>query len=183
MHTISNFLKRVALVILGATDLKTIADMFSVMEKFLSEEPDKGFKNAPFMDTKDVPLTLTDETLQAFKEKTSKFPDLYKTGLTYEGEEKDRKALPFNFLYSLGQLLSKTAISFEAHALVDKPTDVNFQRSARKFYWIWGSHREMNARNLVDKYAGQDTSRTKRAIMTRLTASTNLFEKEILPNL
>jgi hypothetical protein len=173
MHIqISASLKSLASTILGTTNIKDVPKMLSLLEKFLREEPEEDFESTSFRGVTDVPLTLKEKAVEHFKEKTSEFPYLYETG--HAGEP------VLNFLYTLGQLLTKTALIFEIN---DKPDDPHFQKSVRKFYAIWGSYREMNARSLVNKYAGQSTPKVKREVLMKLVASINLIENEIVPKL
>jgi hypothetical protein len=162
-------LRSVASVLVLATKIQEIPEMLESMTEFLRNEPEENFSNTSFEEVSDVPLTLNDKAIASFKKKTEKFPGLYATGKAGQHE--------FNFLYVLGQLLTNAAMVFGSK----EAENPELTSPARKFYAIWGSHREMNARNIVHKFAGRKTGDTKRALILRMTASVNVMKKEVLP--
>ena len=148
-------LRSVASVMVLATKIQEIPEMLEMMIEFLREEPEENFSNTSFEEVSDVPMTLNDKALASFKNKTEKFPGLYATGKAGQPE--------FNFLYVLGQLLTNAVMVFNAHE-TDKP---ELNGPARKFYAIWGSHKKMNARSLIDTFSGRKTGDTKRSLFLK----------------
>ena len=168
LYTFS-YLRRMATMFLIGTKIQEIPAMLEVMAKFLQEEPEENFSVTSFEEVKDVPLTLNDKALKSFKEKTSKYPDLYATG---KAGQKD-----FNFLYVLGQLLTNAALVFNLR----EQENQKIQKASNIFYKIWGSHDEMNARSLVHKYSGKKIGETARTLILRMNASINFINKRVLP--
>jgi hypothetical protein len=162
-------LQRMATMLLIGTKIREIPDMLEVMVKFLQEEPEENFSVTSFEEIKNVPLTLNDKALDSFKDKTSTYPGLYATG---KAGQKD-----FNFLYVLGQLLTNAALVFSFH----EQNSPKIQEASNRFYEIWGSHDEMNARSLVHKYSGEKTGETIRSLILRMKASITLINKRVLP--
>jgi len=162
-------LRKIALVLSFSTDIRKVPDMLEAMSKFLEEEPIENFSATSFHEVENVPLTLNEKAVESFKKTLSKFPTIYESG---KSGQKD-----FNFLYALGQLLTQIALVLNSYELKNP----KLQHPVKLFYQHWGSYNEMNARSLVDKFAGKDPGEVKRSLLLRLTASANLIKKEVFP--
>lgn len=179
MTKISSKLKFIVAVLRIATNKEQIPEMFRILADFLKNEPDENFNHSSYEDLEHIvhtpskekinlPLTLNESAMKTLETRLSKFPDIIQSGKIKKTE--------LNFIYMIGQLLTRIAFVFDTHSQVK-----GIVPHIDEFFKIWGSYDQMNASSLANKYRNKETTYAKHDLISKLEKSADLVDTKILP--